>query len=252
LFSVSQYPSTLGASRNGQIVVDFDSVASGGGTFTTVMTIHSDDPARPSYEVTLTVEVHDPSASSPASLNFGQHAGPGTAHATLDIDNSGANLDLVLSNPRITGTGAAAYSVASSPGPIEPGARGQVGVDFNLGAVGVFTAQLTYDTNDPFKPTITFNLSGEVTSVTVVGDAIKVSSVRMVSETRLRIDFEGVANTSYQVKSSDDLATSPFTGAVIPAVDGLTTNDAGGGRGVGFVEIDVTIPGRKFFQIQSP
>lgn len=247
-FSVSQFPSSLNAASSGQIVVDFDSVASGGGTFTATLTIHSDDPARPSYDVPLLVEVHDPSVTAPASLNFGQLAGPGAAAGTVDIDNSGINEALVLSNPQITGAGAAAYSVTALPEPIAPGARGQVGVSFNLGAVGSFPAQLTFDTNDPFKPTISFNLTGEVTSI---NDTIKVTSVQMVSSSRLRIEFEGVANTSYVVKSSDDLV-SPFTGAVTPAVNGLTTTNGGEGRGVGHVEIDVVTPGRKFFQIQSP
>ena len=247
-FSVSTFPSSLDAASSGQIVVDFDSVASGGGTFTATLTIHSDDPARPSYEVPLIVEVHDPSIIAPANLQFGQLTGPGVATGTVDIDNSGINVALVLSNPQITGAGAAAYSVSSVPESIAAGARGQVGVSFNLSAVGSFPAQLTFDTNDPFKPTISFNLTGEVTSI---NDTVKVTSVRMVSASRLRIEFEGVASTSYVVKSSDDLI-SAFTGSVTPAVDGLTTTNAGGGRGVGYVEIDVATPGRKFFRIQSP
>ena len=247
-FSVSQFPSSLNAASSGQIMVGFDSVASGGGTFTATLTIHSDDPARPSYEVPLMVEVHDPSVTAPAALHFGQLAGPGAATSFVSINNSGINVNLVLSNPQITGTGAAAYSVSSMPEPITPGASGQVGVSFNLGAVGSFPAELTFTTNDPFKPTITFTLTGEVTSI---DDTVKVTSVRMVSASRLRIEFEGVASTTYVVKSSDDLATA-FTATVTPAVDGLTTTNAGGGRGVGYVEIDVVTPGRKFFQIQSP
>lgn len=251
LFSVSQFPSTLNAASNGQITVDFNSAAAGGGTFTATLTIHSNDPARPSYEVTLTVEVHDPTVAALDNLNFGQLTGPGTALGTWTINNNGLNRELILSNPQFSGSGAAAYSLGTPLAPVAPNTSGQIGVNFNLAAVGSYPAQLTFDTNDPFKPTITVNLSGEVISV-VDTTAPLVTSVHMVSATRLRIEFQGAANTAYLVKSSGDLASSPFTGAVTPAVNGLTTNDAGNGRGAGFVEIDVVAPGKKFFQIQSP
>ncbi len=68
----------------------------------------------------------------------------------------------------------------------------------------------------------------------------------------MRIDFEGRANCAYQVKSPADLRERVLTGAVTVAADGLTTNDTGGGRGAGFVEFDITVPGRQFYQIQGP
>jgi hypothetical protein len=82
--------------------------------------------------------------------------------------------------------------------------------------------------------------------------SVAITSVRLVSATRLRVEFEGAANTLHQVRSSADLAASPFAGAVTVVADGLTTGDLGGGRGAGFVEIDVTVPGALFFQIQQP
>jgi hypothetical protein len=56
-FTVANFPATLTPGERNSIVVDFDSAASGAGTFTATMTIHSNDPNRPAYEVTLTVEV---------------------------------------------------------------------------------------------------------------------------------------------------------------------------------------------------
>ncbi len=57
-----------------------------------------------------------------------------------------------------------------------------------------------------------------------------------------------VGAAPHVVKSSPDLATAIFTGEVTPAADGLTTD----GSGAGFVEIDIAVPGRLFFQIQDP
>ena len=115
---------------------------------------------------------------------------------------------------------------------------------------GTYTATLTLTTNDPINPTMVVTL----TVVVAGADAnlIRVTATNLVSPTRMRIDFEGKANTAYQVKSSADLQQQIFTGVVTVAVDGLTTNDTGGGRGVGFVEFDITVPGRMFYQIQQP
>lgn len=248
-FSIGSSPGTLAAGATDEILVNFDSTASGGGTFTATLTINSDDPNQPAIQVELTVEVRDPEISTDSSIAFGALAGPGSTTAVLSVDNFGANLDLTLSNPQFTGD--AVFSLPSGlPGPITAGDFADIDVAFDLSSVGVFAGQLTLDTDDPFNPTVTVDLSGEVTVVVGAGD-IEITSVSLSSPTRLRIDFEGDANTGYQVKSSADLASNPFTDTVTPAVDGLTTNDIGGGRGVGFVEVDITGP-ELYFQIQAP
>lgn len=95
--------------------------------------------------------------------------------------------------------------------------------------------------------------AGEIGELFALGTAgppprLRVTAVDRVSPTRLRIEFSGTPNSPHVVKSSPDLATAIFTGEVAPAVDGLTTD----GSGAGFVEIDITVPGRLFFQIQDP
>lgn len=77
---------------------------------------------------------------------------------------------------------------------------------------------------------------------------LAVTAVKRVGPDTLRIEFSGEANTLHEVKSSSDLATSPFTGGVVPSADGLTTDGAGNG----FVEIPIIVPGPLFFQIQRP
>lgn len=95
--------------------------------------------------------------------------------------------------------------------------------------------------------------AGEIGELFALGTAgpppqLRVTAVDRVSPTRLRIEFSGTPNSAHVVKSSPDLATAIFTGEVTPAVDGLTTD----GSGAGFVEIDIAVPGRLFFQIQNP
>ena len=95
--------------------------------------------------------------------------------------------------------------------------------------------------------------AGEIGELFALGTAgpppqLRVTAVDRVTATRLRIEFSGAPNSPHVVKSSPDLATAIFTGEVTPAVDGLTTD----GSGAGFVEIDIAVPGRLFFQIQDP
>jgi len=239
-------PATIAGGATEDLVIDF-TPTHGGGTYTATLTINSDDPNRPAYEVELTVEVHDPSISTDAALDFGSLTGPGTDTQPIYIDNLGATEDLTLSNPQITGAGAAAYSLGALPGPIGPGGFAEIQVTFDLGSVGTFPAQLTFDTNDPFNPTVTVDLVGEVTEVL---GAISITSVTRPAANRMRIEFTGAPDTVHEIHSSTDLASSPFTGPVNVTDDGLTTD----GTGAGYVEfsIDTAAEVRMFYQIQAP
>ncbi|MEM1085150.1 MAG: LamG-like jellyroll fold domain-containing protein [Verrucomicrobiota bacterium] len=77
---------------------------------------------------------------------------------------------------------------------------------------------------------------------------LKVTDVFFVDTETLRIEFSGEANTAYSVASSVDLTASPFIGPVSISSDGLTTDSSG----VGFVEIEASLPGPIFYQIQLP
>ena len=80
------------------------------------------------------------------------------------------------------------------------------------------------------------------------GAEVTITSIARVAPDRLRIEFEGAAGTLHEVKSSADLAVTPFSGAVAVLLDGLTTD----GTGRGFVEIDLAGAGELYFQIQQP
>jgi len=56
-FAVNEFPAALTPGARGSVLVDFDAAASGAGTFNATMTLHSDDPNRPAYEVSLSVVV---------------------------------------------------------------------------------------------------------------------------------------------------------------------------------------------------
>lgn len=81
-FSVADFPATLTPGARNSILVDFDATASGAGNFNATMTIHSDDPNRPAYQVTLTVEVLGQYTSWADQWVEGQAA-------NLDYDNDG-------------------------------------------------------------------------------------------------------------------------------------------------------------------
>jgi Concanavalin A-like lectin/glucanases superfamily len=190
-----------------------------------------------------------PGLRTMAAVN-GQSDGEATSLPVTITNSSGTAYS--VTGVAYSGADAAAFSgTPTLPLVIPAGGSSEMLVGFTPShGGGTYTATLTLTTNDPNHPTMA------VTLIVVVAGAdanlIRVTATSLVSPTRMRIDFEGRANTAYQVKSSADLQQQIFSGAVTVAVDGLTTNDTGGGRGVGFVEFDITVPGRMFYQIQTP
>jgi hypothetical protein len=245
-FSAVTVPTSIGPGSAGELIVGF-TPTHGGGTYAATLTINSDDPNRPAYDVELVVEVHDPAVSTDEVLDFGSLAGPGTAVQSILVENLGTAANLTLSNPQITGPDASAYAVKSMPAPIGPGDSGEIEVEFNLATTGDFDATLTLDTDDPFHPTVTVELYGEVSEIL---GAIAITSVTRPAAGRMRIEFTGAPDTAHAIHSSPDLLASPFTGPVTVLDDGLTT----GTDGAGFVEfaIDTAAASRLFYQISAP
>jgi hypothetical protein len=245
-FSAVTVPTSIGPGSVEELLVEF-APTHGGGTYKATLTINSDDPNRPAYDVELTVVVRDPSISIDEDLDFGSFTGPGTDVQSILVENLGTATDLTLSNPQITGPDAFAYAVKSLPGPIGPGGIGEIEVEFNLGTIGDFEATLTLDTNDPFNPTVSVDLYGDVTEIL---GGIAITSVTRPAPGRMRIEFAGAPDTAHAIHSSPDLLSSPFTGPVTVLDDGLTT----GADGAGYVEfaIDTAAASKMFYQIMTP
>ncbi|MBN8457503.1 MAG: choice-of-anchor D domain-containing protein [Verrucomicrobia bacterium] len=154
-------PLEIPAGGSSNVFVDFTPTT--GGTANATLTLTTDDPSVPSVDVPLSVAVHDPEVSVATSLAFGSFiVPPGPTPSTISVNNLGLTSALTLSNPQITGTGAAAFSVTSLPASIDADSNDQVEVTFNPAGPGVYQAQLSLDTNDTFNPTVTINLSGMV------------------------------------------------------------------------------------------
>ena len=141
------------------------------------MTIATNDPAAASIDIPLTVSVRDPVVTAETEVDFG--ASPGQSASVSDVvfvENDGGSSNLVLSSAVISGPGASAFSVVSLPAPIAADGFDTIEVAFNPTAPGYYTAQLEVATNDPFKPSITVKLKGELT-----GDLISPMTVASFS-----------------------------------------------------------------------
>ncbi len=167
----STLPLTVPAGGTAPYTVNVNPTA--GGTRTATLTLTTDDPAVPTIEVDLSVDITDPDIVIASQHDFGWQtslAAPLTD--SLIVENHGGATALTVSAPVLTGPGAAAFSVTTLPPPITPGGSEVLEVTFNPAAPGYYAAQLELTTNDPFTPTVTVQLNGEVT-----GDLIQAVTV---------------------------------------------------------------------------
>jgi hypothetical protein len=173
------FPLGVPAASNADFTVNV--IPTAGGTRTATLTLNTNDPSAPTIDVDLSVDVTDPEIAIDPSLDFGNTPTlPGPVVDDVFVDNYGGATNLTVSAPVITGPGAAAFTVTSLPAPITPGGFDSVEVTYNPAAPGYHTATLALTTNDPFTPTVTVQLSGEVT-----GDLISPVTVAAVSSENL-------------------------------------------------------------------
>lgn len=155
-------PLTVPAGSTADYTVNVNPVA--GGTRAATLTLTTDDPAVPTIEVDLSVDVTDPDIVIASQHDFGWQTSMVTPLTdSLIVENHGGATALTVSAPVFTGPGAAAFSVTTLPPPIAPGGSEVLEVTFNPAAPGYYTAQLDLTTNDPFSPVVTVQLKGEVT-----------------------------------------------------------------------------------------
>lgn len=99
----------------------------------------------------------DPVAPGPISLGSAV-AGQGSTSATISVFETG-NRTLSLSEPQLGGPNAAEFGFSGLPATIANGGAAQtVTVTCAPAAVGARTAILTFSTNDPVAPTVSFSL----------------------------------------------------------------------------------------------
>jgi hypothetical protein len=134
------------------------------GTVTGRLTLRSNDPTVPNFDIELTATGVAAGASgpsigvSPPSLDFGSVVVNQSGSLTLTIANAGSAALNVASMGSTNGLFTLANS--SSSFSIPPGTSQQVTVRFSPVTVGSQTGGLTISSNDPARPTITVPLSG--------------------------------------------------------------------------------------------
>jgi hypothetical protein len=171
----SSLPLEVPATGSADFIVNITPTA--GGTLTATLTLTTNDPSAPSFDVDLSVGVSDPKIFIDPALDFGSSATLQAPEAGLIfVDNDGGATNLTVGSPVLSGPGAAAFSVTSLPAPIAPGAFDTLEVTFDPPASGYYTATLELTTNDPFSPTVAVQLRGELT-----GDLILPVTVSGVS-----------------------------------------------------------------------
>lgn len=160
-FSVNTFTSPLAPGATGNVVVNF--TPAGARTYTADLILGTNDPLNPSRTVNLSVQVIDPVASIPATLDFGALPTiPGLQTKTLSITNTGGASALQVTSATLADTGSK-FTVSALPGPIAPGQSANLTVSFNPGTeTGPFLDRLVIQTNDSATPERQVTLTASV------------------------------------------------------------------------------------------
>lgn len=164
-FAAGTLPDTIAPAGTGSLPIIF-TPSRGGGKYVVTAVISSNDPQKPSFEVTIEVTVSDPSISVPDLLDFGTlEAAAGAIVQSIEVSNNGGAEDLTISNVSISGGASSSFSVGALPAPftIAPGATANIEITFDSADfVGNFAASLDLSSNDLANPLISVPLTARV------------------------------------------------------------------------------------------
>ncbi len=182
-FSISANPSSpVSASGSTTFNVTFNPSATG--TRTATVTVTNNDADEATYDFALQGTGTDPEVNVQGNSNsiadgdatpsptdhtdFGsQDFCSGTIVRTFTIQNIG-NSNLTLSNPSISGTDAADFSVTSNPSsPVSASGSTTFDVTFNPSATGTRTANVSFTTDDCDEATYDFAIQGTGTDASL-------------------------------------------------------------------------------------
>lgn len=157
-FSQGTLPGAIAAGTQGQLEINF-TPSRGAGTYNSTASIASNDPQRPSLDVTLELLVADPFIRLEGDLDFGEPAATPVAR-TLTIFNDGVTENLIVSDIRLTGSRPAFYSVNPTRATVPPGDSTEVTVTFDpADQGGLFNAIVEVDSNDLSNATVSRSAS---------------------------------------------------------------------------------------------
>ncbi len=160
-FSQETLPGAISPGGQGDLGIAF-TPSGGGRTYTTTALIASNDPQKPSFEVTIEVTVLDPLIRAEGDLDFGDAV---AASMTRDVTvyNDGLTQALQVTAARVTGDRAAFFSVAPTSATVAPGESMTLTVTFDPAAAdGRFDSRLELDSNDNSNPTLGLDIAAGV------------------------------------------------------------------------------------------
>lgn len=173
LFKLISQPSLIEIGGSGQIEVACDAAEATPGTYSATLRFATNDPTKLiiEYSVTCSIDQAKPLVSlTPAkgsTIQFDRiKIGAKNKLKTIVLENAAtASTELELSNPSISGAGAAAFSVVAIPLKIGIGLQDEIKVQCSAETGGNYTATLTISTNDPTQPTLDYPLNCSVSDV---------------------------------------------------------------------------------------
>jgi hypothetical protein len=152
----SQVPTVVQPGQTRTIQVTFRPAAAAG--YTANLTFQTNDPSHPTVSVPMMGTGAYPSASwSPAALVFGSVEVGAGGQGTLSIMNSGP---VPLSVSGVMSSSPEFALGSQVPTVVQPGQTRTIQVTFRPAAAAGYTANLTFQTNDPSHPTVSVPMEG--------------------------------------------------------------------------------------------
>lgn len=161
-FASATFTSPVSPSESGTIELPF--TPAGPGSYSTILTIVSNDSGTPSWEVSIEVEVIDPWLSAPDTLDFGSFASnPGPQTASITISNLGGTQPLTIGDTSGTDNPTYFNLTTNLPLVIPVGGSANLDIEFTPGTdEGLFEGTLFIDSDDSLTFTTTISLTAEV------------------------------------------------------------------------------------------
>ena len=157
-FSTETLPAAIAPGGQGTLEINFNP-SDGGRTYTTTAAIASNDPEKPSFEVTIEVLVLDPIIRVEGALDFGEVTVAPTSRM-VTIFNDGVAEDLVVSSATVTGPRGTFFTVTPNSPTISPGGSTMLNVTFDpADGTGGFNGTLEIISNDLANPISTLPVS---------------------------------------------------------------------------------------------
>ncbi|MDA7917975.1 choice-of-anchor D domain-containing protein [bacterium] len=160
-FAQGTLPGAISPEAQGDLEITF-TPSDGSRLYTTTAIIASNDPEKPSFEVTLEINVVDPIIRVEGDLDFGDVAATPVSR-DVTVINDGFARNLEVSAIRFSGPRGSVYTVDPATATVVPGASATLTVTFDpAGEAGTFSATMEIDSNDIGTSTATLPVTATI------------------------------------------------------------------------------------------